>query len=106
MSWIKALAVSVALLILTAFLSPLVHFNLVWVLVLGTAAWAAIDSSKLDLKKYKTGIAYSPVVLFIAVALLWIIGFPWYLVVRDQIKAGTLPLKQPTSQPAPSTPST
>ena len=98
MTGIKALTIAVALLTLTVLLNAFVHFNLVWILVLGTTAWAAIDSAKLDLKKYKTGIAYGPVVLFIAVALAWIIGFPWYLVVRHQIKAGTLPLKQPAPQ--------
>lgn len=76
--------------------SAFVHFDLVWVMVLGTALWAAIDSSKLQLKRYKSGISYGPVVLFIACALLWIVGFPWYLSMRYKIKTGTAALKEPT----------
>lgn len=62
-------------------------------LILSTALWAAADSSRLELKKYRSGLATGPVVLFIGVALLWIIGFPWYLVVRGKIRAGTMPRK-------------
>ena len=77
--------------------SKFVHFDLVTVMVLGTALWAAIDSSKLQLKRYKSGISYGPVVLFIACALLWIIGFPWYLSMRHKIKTGTAVLKDSTA---------
>jgi membrane protein YdbS with pleckstrin-like domain len=62
-------------------------------MVLGTALWAAIDSSKIQLKRYKSGISYGPVVLFIAIVFLWIIGFPWYLAMRYKIKTGTAVLK-------------
>ena len=34
---------------------------------------------------YKSGLAYSPVVLFFAMVFLWVVGFPWYLVVRHRI---------------------
>ena len=70
-----------------------VSISLGWFIVLGTGIWAAIDSSKIQLKRYKSGISYGPVVLFIAIALLWIIGFPWYLVMRYRIKTGTAVLK-------------
>jgi len=59
----------------------------------GMALWAAIDSSKINLRLYKSGIAYGPVVLFFGIALLWIIGFPWYLSMRYKIKTGTAVLK-------------
>ena len=58
--------------------------------VLVSAIWAAYDSSKIELSRYRTGISYSPVVLFLAILFLWIVGFPWYLVVRSKIKAGIL----------------
>lgn len=58
-----------------------------------TALWAAWDSEQVKLTRYQTGIAYSPVVLFIVICLLWIAGFPWYVVARQQIKRGELPLK-------------
>jgi hypothetical protein len=59
----------------------------------GMALWAAIDSSKIHLRLYKSGIACHPVVLLFGIACLWIIGFPWYLSVRYKIKMGTAILK-------------
>jgi len=103
MAWLKAFLAAFGLFVITVVVSRLVGINLAWVMILLTAAWAAVDSQNLQLKLYKTGISYSPVVLFLAIALLWIIGFPWYLVVRDQIKAGTLPLKNPAPSPPPGT---
>ena len=71
----------------------IIYFNVTWIMVLGTALWAAIDSTKIHLKRYKSGISYGPVLLFIAIAFLWIIGFPWYLAMRYKIKTGTAVLK-------------
>jgi hypothetical protein len=45
-------------------------FNVTWILVLGTSLWAAVDSSKIQLKRYESGISYGPIVLFIGCALL------------------------------------
>ncbi len=95
MKWYWAILFTVAILAVTLGVSELLGFNLTWMLVLGTAIWAAVDSSRLQLKKFKSGIACGPVVLFIAVALLWIVGFPWYLAVRYKIKHGSLELKEP-----------
>jgi hypothetical protein len=62
--------------------------------ILITAIWAAADSSQVKLTRYRTGISYSPVVLFLAVCLLWIVGFPWYVYTRQKIKRGELLLKE------------
>lgn len=62
-------------------------------IVLGTGIWAAIDSSKIQLKRYKSGISYGPVVLFFCFVFLWIVAFPWYLIFRYKIKTGTAVLK-------------
>jgi hypothetical protein len=91
-TWI-AILFTVGLLAVCILLSALIHFDLSWIMVLCTALWAAIDSSKIQLKHYKSGISYGPVVLFFACALLWIIGFPWYLVMRYKIKTGKAILK-------------
>ena len=64
-----------------------------WFIVLGTGIWAAVDSSKIRLKRYKSGISYGPVVLFLGFVLLWVIAFPWYLIVRHKILSGTAVLK-------------
>ena len=48
----------------------------------------------IGLRRYRSGISYGPVVLFIGVAAVWIVGFPWYLVVRDRILRGEATLKE------------
>ncbi len=94
-----AILFTLALLAATLVFSQLVGSHLVWIhvsiLVFGTALWAAIDSSRLELKKYKSGISYGPVIVFVAISLLWIVGLPWYLAVRYKITHGLLELKQP-----------
>jgi len=67
--------------------------SLGWFIVFATGIWAAIDSSKIQLKRYKSGISYGPVILFLGFVFLWIVAFPWYLILRYKIKAGTAVLK-------------
>lgn len=100
MKWYWAILFTLVILVAILVVSELVHFDLAWILVVGTALWAAIDSSRLQLKKYKSGIATGPVVLFIALVLLWIAGFPWYLAVRYKITHGLLELKEPQAAQA------
>jgi len=71
------------------------------VMILGTSLWAAIDSSKIELRKYQSGISYGPFVIFFAIAFLWIAGFPWYLIVRYRIKVGTATLKNDLTKAVP-----
>jgi hypothetical protein len=61
--------------------------------LLATAIWAAVDSSRLELHKYSGGIDH-PILVFLAVACLWIIFFPLYLVTRSRRIAGELKLKK------------
>jgi hypothetical protein len=70
-----------------------------WIVVVVTALWAAWDSGRVELTSYKGGTAFgvsltrsSPVTLFLVICLLWILFFPAYLHVRQQIKRGTIPL--------------
>ncbi len=60
-----------------------------------SAVWAGWDASRIGLGKYKTGLS-SPTVVFIGGLVLWIVAFPWYLVVRQKIAAGQVPLKDGT----------
>jgi hypothetical protein len=62
-------------------------------MIFGTSLWVAVDSSRIGLKRYKSGIAYGPVLLFFACMMLWIVGFPWYLTTRHNIKTGKAVLK-------------
>ena len=75
-------------------LATLINFpGIFQILIFGSALWAAIDSSQIQLKRYKSGISYGPVVVFLCFVFLWIVAFPWYLIVRNKIKAGTAILK-------------
>lgn len=67
---------------------------LVLLSIFGTSIWAAIDSAKIDLQKYQTVIALHPVILFNLMYFFWFVLFPWYLVVRSQIRAGSLPRRK------------
>ena len=92
-SWL-ALLFTLLLFVATLLVSAMVGINLIWIMILATALWAAIDSSKLQLTRYKSGISYHPGVLFIGISMLWIVGFPWYLIMRNRIKSGTAVLKE------------
>jgi hypothetical protein len=62
-------------------------------ILLGTALWAAVDSSNLELKKYNGGVDH-PILAFLGIAFFWIIFFPTYLVVRSRRINGELQLKR------------
>jgi FtsH-binding integral membrane protein len=95
LSWHTWLAIllTIALLAVCSAIYKLTGIHLSWIMVIGTALWAAIDSTKIHLKRYESGISYGPVVLFFGFVLLWFIAFPWYLIVRHKIKTGTAVLK-------------
>jgi hypothetical protein len=65
--------------------------NLMWYIVPGTSLWAAIDSSKIQLKRYRHGVG--PVLFFFLCCWWWVIGFPWYLWMRNKILTGAAELK-------------
>jgi hypothetical protein len=62
-----------------------------WLMILGTALWCAIDSHKIQLKRYRFG--NGPVAMFFLCILFWIAAFPWYLWMRHKILTGTAALK-------------
>jgi hypothetical protein len=70
----------------------------VLVIVLGSAVWAAVDSSRLELKKYNSGIDH-PLLVFLGITFFWIIFFPSYLVVRSRLANGELHLKRNYREP-------
>ena len=65
----------------------------IFLIVLATSIWAAVDSGKIELRKYKSGIAVKPAILFIGCLFIWIVVFPWYLSMRYKIKHGFAQLK-------------
>lgn len=92
-----AILFSAGLLAACIVISSLVGFNLAWIMVFGTALWVAIDSSKIQLRRYRSSLSCEPTVLFFGCALLWIVVFPWYLAMRYKIKTGTAILKEKTT---------
>jgi hypothetical protein len=90
-----AILFTIGLLAICYIISALVYFDLTWILIWTTSLWAAIDSAKIKLNRYKLGcIACRPVVLFCLCALFWIFVFPWYLWARLKIKNGGVVLKE------------
>ena len=90
-SWVGAIAISIGSIL---FVVLLVTYDrrlvpLVLISIFGTSIWAAIDSAKIGLQKYKTVIALHPLVLFNLMYFFWFVLFPWYLVVRSEIKTGS-----------------
>ena len=61
-----------------------------WAIVLLLSLWVAVDSSRLKLVRYNTGLSYKPLLLFFLMIPIWYISFPWYLVVRARIRSGKL----------------
>jgi hypothetical protein len=89
MNWWTSLLLTLGFLVIGLY-SP---SPVMMIIVAGSAVWAAIDSQKIGLVKYKSGISYHPIVLLIGVLGIWIIAFPWYLIVRGQILSGRGVLK-------------
>ena len=52
-----ALLVSALLIILAVIIGSVIKFDLAKFLILGTSLWAAWDSSRIELSKYKSGIS-------------------------------------------------
>ena len=67
--------------------------GVVWLMVIATAVWAGISSSRLEFRKYKTSMSYHPATIFILHVMFWIVVFPYLLTVRDNIKDGSAELK-------------
>lgn len=90
-----AFILSVVVVVVASMLEKATGLPVVWAMILATASWAAWDSNRIHVREYKSGVALHPVGLWFGVALLWIVGFPWYLAVRYRIKAGTQERKVP-----------
>lgn len=67
------------------------HHNVTWYVTFATALWAAIDSARIQLKRYRYGVG--PLPFFFLCLLSWLIVFTWYLWMRRKILMGTAELK-------------
>jgi len=91
-TWV-AILLTIGLVAGCALVAALTSVNLYLPLIVGTSVWAGIDSSRLRLQRYQSGISYSPVVLGILCSMIWIVGFPWYLSMRRKIITGAARLR-------------
>lgn len=88
-----AILITLGLLAACYVISALLWLDFFWILIPVTSLWAALDSKRIELHRYKLGISCRPVAMFCGCYLLWIVVFPWYLWARLKIKEGTAPLK-------------
>lgn len=91
-TWIAVL-LTLSLLIGCGWLAAVTEINLYVPMIVGTSVWVGIDSARLRLRRYQSGISYSPVVLGILCSMFWIVGFPWYLSMRHKILTGKARLR-------------
>jgi len=89
-----AILLTIVLIVVALFLNEMLEGNIFMLMMVATGIWAAWDSSKIELKKYKSGISYGPIGIFVCHIGLWFVAFPWYLSMRYKIKNGLAQLKQ------------
>ena len=82
------IAAFVALLFYDRHLAPYISM-----IIVAISMWAAVDSHRVGLRRYRTRLAVNPILLFNVMYLLWPVLFPWYLVVCSRIGDGTLARK-------------
>lgn len=93
--WITGLLVAAALFALALVVGMLVPTWWSRFIVVGLSSiWAAWDSSRIGLHRYRSQMANEPVMVLFMCCFLWPLCFPWYLIVRQGIRRGLVPLKQ------------
>ena len=96
--WITALLVTLVLAVLTAIVAALIPTWWSGFIVVGTSSiWAAWDSSRIGLRRYKSQMANGPVVVLFMCVVFWLLCLPWYLIIRQGIKRGLVPIKPSAS---------
>ena len=96
--WITAVLVTAVLAVLAAIVAALIPTWWSGLIVVGSSSiWAAWDSSRIGLHRYRSQMANEPVVVLFMCVVLWLLCFPWYLVIRQGIKRGLVPLRPSAS---------
>ena len=91
LKWWQAILITLALLIVMLVGIFAVGNYFPVLVVVGTAIWAAIENSKLKLSQYKSGL--NSLLMFIGCCLLWIVVFPFFLVLHSKVNNGVAELK-------------
>ena len=94
LSWWKALLIIIGIALPFCFIGGTEELDrlskaLALVVIATTTGWAHRDAKRLNLTHYKTHFPVNSVAAF--VFFLWVIAFPWYLVVRSKIRVGVVP---------------
>ena len=79
---------TIAILLGTLLTSVGIGLNLALPMILITAGWAAWDSVRVGTRHFRGWLGRGPLGVFALTALLWIVAFPAYLVLRESIRAG------------------
>jgi len=70
-----------------------------FVLVIGSAIWASKESRRLQFATYSMSFPRRPSVAFVLIALMWFIGFPWFLATRRGVMRGAIRKQSDVSPP-------
>ena len=98
MGWRNSLLLTLLILVVGNGLDKITGIPIMGGIVLVTALWAAIDSDRIELHKYKITGSFVPSFgnswsVFLFVFLLWVYCFPAYLIIRGKILKGIIPLR-------------
>ncbi|MDB9410070.1 MULTISPECIES: hypothetical protein [Microcystis] len=98
MGWRNSLLLTLLILVVVIGLDKITGISIMGGVVLVTALWAAIDSHRIELHKYKITGSFVPSFgnswsVFLFVFLLWVYCFPAYLIIRGKILKGIIPLR-------------
>lgn len=102
----KALLITFSLLGIGWLISAITGLYLImWVIIIGTSIWAAFDANRIGLKKYVVGNGPTgPIVTLLGCLALWIVVFPWYLIIKGKIERGETILRTQNQTPTFSNP--
>lgn len=73
--------------------SPAVANGIAALVLLPTIIWAGIDARRIGIKKYQLNGLSSPTEVVLGCILMWSICFPWYLLERNRVSHGIVPLR-------------
>ena len=92
-AWTAIISVMVLYFILAVSSGDLLSTLVYGAMGVSVAGVAALDSTHVHLRRYRTWISYGPVGLFTVCALFWPVVIVWYFVVRIRIARGTMPMR-------------
>lgn len=98
MGWRNSLLLTLLILVVGIGLGAITGSPIMRGIVFWTALWAAIDSHRIEIHKYKITGLFVPSFgnswsVFLFLLILWVYCFPAYLIIRGKILKGIIPLR-------------